>query len=88
MQAYRAQAPVTIAPGSLLHLSDAQAAARAYGLTREGAAWRVRLPVQFKTGEEFGYAGDLPKALAAQVSGAAARPAKPRPAKPLEPEDP
>jgi hypothetical protein len=88
MDTYRALAPVTIPTGSLLQLSEAQAAARAYGIAREGAAWRVRLPVQFKTGEEFGYAGDLPKALAAQVSGAAARPAKPRPAKPLEPEDP
>ena len=81
MQAYRAQAPVTIAPGSLLHLSDAQADARAYGLTREGTGWRVRLPVQFKAGEEFGYQGELPKALAARVSSTATQPAKPRPEK-------
>lgn len=88
MDTYRALAPVTIPPGSLLQLSEAQAAARAYGIAREGTAWRVRLPVQFKAGEEFGCQGDLPKALAARVSGAATRPAKPRPAKPIEPQDP
>ena len=77
MNTYRAQVPVTIPPGSLLKLSPQQAAARAYGLTKEGNAWRVRLPVQFKAGEEFRYQGDLPKSLADLVK-VATREAKPR----------
>lgn len=92
MDKYRAEAPLTIPVGSLLGLSDSQAEARAYGVVREGKAWRVRLPVQFKAGEEFGYEGELPKALAELVDtpprrGKAKPPADP-PADGPGPDDP
>lgn len=78
MEPYRATAPVTLPVGALLMLSPAQVTARAHALTKEADGWRVRLPVQFKAGEEFGYAGELPKALADQVTPHKAGPAKPR----------
>lgn len=78
METYRTTAPVTLPVGALLMLSPAQASARAHGLTKEADGWRVRLPVQFKAGEEFGYAGELPKAMADQVTPNKAGPAKSR----------
>ena len=59
---------VTIGPGTVLALSERQAARRASLLQPEGdGRWRTTAAVQFKAGEEFGTEVDLPKALAAVV---------------------
>lgn len=59
---------MTIGPGTVLALSERQAARRASLLQPEGdGRWRTTAPVQFKAGEEFGTEADLPKALAAVV---------------------
>jgi hypothetical protein len=59
---------VTIGPGTVLALSERQAARRASLLQPEGdGRWRTLAAVQFKAGEEFGAEVDLPKALAAVV---------------------
>jgi len=46
-------------------LTAAQASARSHNLKPLGdGRYQIANPVQFKAGEEFGYDGELPKALA------------------------
>lgn len=64
----RALQTVIIGPGTVLALSERQAARRAHLLLAEGGGrWRTLAPVQFKAGEEFGVDVALPKALAAAI---------------------
>ena len=71
MQTYRVIAPLTLHTGGIA-LTDAQAEPRANRLQRRGeGVYEVVLPVQFKAGEEIGYEGDLPKALATMLAPAA-----------------
>lgn len=67
--------PMTLQPTALLGLSAEQAAARSFGLVREGAHWRVVKPVGFKAGETLECLPALPKRLthAAQPLAAAHR---------------
>lgn len=58
----------TFGIGSILQLSDAQAARRCHALRalRKGI-YEVHQPVQFKRGEVVGYDGELPKAMAEAI---------------------
>jgi hypothetical protein len=64
---------VTLHAG-IVRLSDAQASSRAHKLEpvkgRKGC-YLITAPNQFKAGEEFGYEGEIPKALADNLTGAA-----------------
>ncbi len=61
----RALQTVTLGPGTVLALSERQAARRAHLLLPEGSGrYRTVASVQFKAGEEFGVDAELPKALA------------------------
>jgi len=52
-------------PTGIVTLSPAQASSRAQNLKSLGdGRFQIVNPVQFKAGEEFGYDGELPKALA------------------------
>lgn len=81
---YTATAPVTLPAGAVLGLSKTQAADRQHALDKGPGKglYTAKAPVQFKAGESFDYAGDLPKALAvnleaeAQARAAAAAKAK------------
>jgi len=58
---------VNVASG-ILELSEDQAASRNHSLTSLGEGlYQVDGPVQFKRGEEFGYDGDVNKALMAEL---------------------
>jgi len=49
-------------------LTEAQAKPRAHNLTSLGKnRYEIIKPVEFKLGEEIGYEGDLPKAMATQL---------------------
>jgi len=68
MRRYRAQQVVTLASGSLVALDDKQAADRKGRIERLAPGrYRLKDALQFKAGEAFGYEGDLPKAVAAEV---------------------
>jgi len=61
----RALQTVTLGPGTVLTLSERQAARRAHQLVAEGGhRYRSLSHVCFKAGEEFGVDVALPKALA------------------------
>lgn len=65
-------------------LDPRQAAARAHAVEAvKGTAgvFEVTAPIQFKRGERFGYDGDIPKAMAGEVSAAKAPAAPEAPAK-------
>lgn len=67
---YTVIAPITLGPGLLLGLSDAQAAPRSGSLRSLGKGkYEVVAPVQFKAGEVIHADTDLPKALAQAVEG-------------------
>lgn len=77
MKRYRVTARSVEIHAGVLQLTDEQAIPRAHRMEKCGkGCWRVSDgPVQFKVGEEFGYDGDLPKDLAADVEPAAKSPA-------------
>lgn len=57
MKYYEAQALLAVSAGATLHLTDAQASARDYGVTAiKGQAnhFKANQPLQFKKGEVFG----------------------------------
>lgn len=64
---------VQFGAGAALALDDVQAAARAHLIsdTAVDGLYIAEGPVEFKRGERIGYAGVLPKALAADLSAAA-----------------
>lgn len=65
---YTVIAPITLGPGSVLGLSDAQAAARSGCLNALGKGkYEVKTAVQFKSGEVIHTDAELPKALAEAV---------------------
>lgn len=68
-------AAITLPAGVRLELTKPQALARERVLHRAGKnnVYLTLAPVTFKAGESFGYDGDLPKALAAQVDIAPAK---------------
>lgn len=75
---YTATAPITLPAGTVLGLSKAQAADRSHALeeaSRKGF-YTTTAPVQFKAGESFDFAGDLPKALAVNLEAEAKARAK------------
>jgi hypothetical protein len=77
----RALQTVILGPGTVLTLSERQAARRAHLLLPEGGGrYRSIASVQFKTDEEFGVDVALPKALADAIETDAA-PTKRNPAK-------
>ena len=52
-------------PGGIVTLTTAQASTRSHNLKPlDDGRYEIVNPVQFKAGEEFGYDGELPKALA------------------------
>ena len=57
-----ARAAVTFPRGSLLGLTDAQAAPRAHALARRGEAWECLVAVQFKAGERLTLA-EIPRGM-------------------------
>lgn len=64
----RALQTVTLGPGTVLTLSDRQAARRGHQLAAEGShRYRATTEVCFKVGEEFGVDASLPKALACAI---------------------
>lgn len=88
MQRYLVTAPLHLHAGALLELTPEQAAprvaARALAPMPSDGVYEVRTSVQFKAGELIGYAGLVPKTLAAALASpdapAAAEPAAPPPA--------
>ena len=61
----RALSTISIGPGTVLALTERQAARRGSALLPEGnGRYRTIAPAQFKAGEEFGVDAALPKALA------------------------
>lgn len=61
----RALQSLTLGPGTVLALTERQAARRAHLLLPEGGGrYRTTAPAHFKAGEEFGVEVALPKALA------------------------
>jgi len=78
---YRVLQPISLPKGTLLGLTEAQAAARQFALrpTVDGL-WQVLQAVQFKAGETVDVAGDMPKAERWKVE-AAPLPALVQPAK-------
>lgn len=70
---YRILAPSAFPTGSVLTLSEAQAASRRHALKPLGTGiYEALAPVSFKAGEIVGYAGDLPKAWGDSIEEAAA----------------
>lgn len=68
MKRYRAKQVITLASGSLVALDDKQAGDRKGRIERIAPGrYRLKDALQFKAGESFGYEGDLPKAVEAQV---------------------
>jgi len=68
MRTYIVEAKSVRIAAGVLALSKAQAAARLHLLEPlKDGEFRVVSPVEFKTGEEFGYDGELPKGQAALV---------------------
>lgn len=63
---YTAKAVVTLPAGTVLGLSEAQARDRKHALEPMATKgfYTTKQPAQFKVGEVFDYAGELPKALA------------------------
>lgn len=80
---------VTLGAGTVLELTQRQAARRAGQLAAEGGnRYRALVPVCFKAGEEFGVTVALPKALAdvVETDAPAAKPvARRRPAALVDP---
>lgn len=69
MNQYRALNVVTVHSG-ILKLSKDQAKRRMHSLVAEKKGkglFEITSPVQFKAGEEFGYKGELPKNLVADL---------------------
>lgn len=65
---YTVIAPITLGPGLVLGLSDAQAAARSGSLRALGKGkYEVKAAVQFKAGEVIHTNAELPKALVEAV---------------------
>lgn len=65
---YTAVSVVTLPEGAVLELSEQQAAARKHALLPVGKGrYKTSAPVQFKTGEVFGYEGELPKVIASEL---------------------
>lgn len=65
---YTVIAPITLGPGIVLGLSDAQATPRSGSLRSLGKGkYEVCAPVQFKAGEVIHTDAELPKALAEAV---------------------
>lgn len=65
MNRYVATEKSTRLAGGVLHLTAEQVKHRAHNLKHLGKnRFEIINPVEFKAGEEFGYEGDLPKALA------------------------
>lgn len=68
MRSYITQAVITLPEGTVMQLSDAQAAARRYALAPVGKnTWRATASVQFKAGEELGLEVDPPKQMAQEL---------------------
>jgi len=68
MTTYRALAVITLAADSVVSLTEKQAADRAPRLERLAAGrYRLKDALQMKSGESFGYEGELPKAAAVLV---------------------
>ena len=83
---YRTTGAVTFGAGTVLGLSDAQAAARESALLPLGKGlFQTRQAVQFKAGEELRVEGGIPKALADDLDAVAKAPKPKAPAddKPL-----
>jgi hypothetical protein len=71
MKTYHAKAVITLAAGSVIALNEKQAADRAPRMERLAAGrYRLKEALQMKSGESFGYEGDLPKAVAVLVEAA------------------
>lgn len=80
----RALQTVTLGPGTVLLLSEHQAARRGHRLVSEGGhRYRALDAVCFKAGEEFGVDVALPKTLAAAIETDAPPPVKRSAAKPV-----
>lgn len=68
MKNYVAKELVTLPAGSVVELTDKQAADRAPRMTRVSKGrYRLNEALQFKAGEAFGFDGDLPKTIANMV---------------------
>ena len=69
---YTATAIVNLPAGTVLGLSESQAASRMHALQPKGrkGVYLAMQPVQFKVGETFDYDGELPKSLAQSVEEA------------------
>ncbi|BEP42259.1 hypothetical protein [Variovorax sp. V15] len=79
MKSYKALAPVALFPGTVVHLTTAQARIRAHALEKQGKGntFLVTSRIEFKAGESFKVDGDLPKNLAELVEPEEAQTAVP-----------
>ena len=78
MKQYRAKEVITLGAGSLVQLTEKQAADRTGRIERAGAGrYRLKHALHFKAGEAFGFEGEIPKALADLVEQASAAKAAP-----------
>lgn len=68
MTRYKVADRVAVIPSGIIALTPAQAKPRLHNLKVLGSGrYEILRPVEFKAGEAFGYAGDLPKAIAEVV---------------------
>jgi pyruvate/2-oxoglutarate dehydrogenase complex dihydrolipoamide acyltransferase (E2) component len=74
MKKYSISKGVTLNPGTVLGLTDKQAASRAHALREvKKGVFEVLSPVQFKIGEVIGYEGDLPRVIATALEDSDAK---------------
>lgn len=88
MKSYKALAPVALFPGTVVHLTKAQAETRAHALERHGKGsntFIVTARIEFKAGESFKVDGDLPKNLAELVEAEKVQTSVPPPPPPPAP---
>lgn len=65
MTRYKVTARSVVIPSGVIALTAGQAGTRQHNLKPLGSGrFEIQRAVEFKAGEEFGYEGDLPKALA------------------------
>lgn len=90
MKSYKALAPVALFPGTVVHLSKAQADTRAHALERQGKGntFLVTSRIEFKAGESFKVDGELPKNLAELVEAEKVQTSAPPPPPPPAPAPP
>jgi hypothetical protein len=76
MKTYRASKFVTLPSGNV-RLTKDQERRRSHAIEKvKGREFKIIAPIGFKAGEEFGYDGEIPKALASSIEAVKKKPAE------------